>query len=284
VAHRFHSGKRWVLLRGAAETVKREIYRFRTGTGIYGFASDSDESASPEEVLSRQLDAIESKLLQTEASGAELTPYSGPLPPEMYGSSRDDDGLSPLDPERYLSFRIADQLSYYHPKVAKLARTRRRFQFAALAAGGGGAILAAANQEVWIGLTTAIGTAALAYLGYLQVESTLVAYNQSAAKLEALRRGWKAIPPARRDQTAFDGLVGAAETVLTTELGGWVQQMNEALEEIQAKQLEMERPGRLEQTLASASGPDASPQEPPKTFEGATRRDPPPEGADRNPD
>jgi hypothetical protein len=274
IAHRLGAGKRWVLLRGAAETVKREIYRFRTATGIYGSAAAPDAPSSAQELLSAQLDAIETKLLQTEASSAELTPYSGPLPPEMYGASREDDGLSPLDAERYLALRVGDQLSYYHPKVAKLARTRRRFQFAALGAGGAGAVLAAAGLEVWIGLTTAIASAAIAYLGYLQVESTLVAYNQSAGKLEALRRGWKARPPARRDRKALEALVADAEAVLATELGGWVQQMNEALEEMQAKQLEMERQAETDQTVAVSSDRDALLREPPKeSGSGGKRQD-----------
>jgi hypothetical protein len=251
IAWRLGAGKRWVLLRGAAETIKREIYRFRTATGIYG-STAGVEAASPEELLSAQLDTIETKLLQTEASSDEMTPYSGPLPPEMYGASRDDDGISPLKPKQYVAFRIDDQLSYYHPRVAQLARTRRRFQLAALAAGGVGAILAAAGQEVWIGLTTVIAGAVLGYLGYLQVESTLVAYNQAAGKLEALRRNWEARRPERRDQQAFEALVADAETVLATELGGWVQQMNEALEETQAKQLEMDRQAGARDPLSPA--------------------------------
>ena len=44
-----------------------------------------------------------------------------------------------------------------------------------------GALLAAAGFEVWIGLTTAIAASIVAYLGFLQVEPTLVAYNQAAA-------------------------------------------------------------------------------------------------------
>lgn len=249
MAYRLGAGKRWVLLRGAAETIKREIYRFRTATGVYGEAAARDAPLPPQELLSAQLGAIEAKLLQTEASSAELTPYSGPLPPRMYGASREDDGLSPLDPERYLALRVGDQLSYFHPKVARLARTRRRFQLGVLAAGGVGAILAAAGFEVWIGLTTAIGSAALAYLGYLQIENTLVTYNQVAGKLEALKRSWVARPAARReDAKAFDALVADAEAILATELGGWVQQMSDALEELHATQLEAERQTGVDHT------------------------------------
>jgi hypothetical protein len=136
-----------------------------------------------------------------------------------------------------------------------------------LAAGGAGAILAAAGFEVWIGLTTAIAGATLAYLGYLQVESTLVAYNQSAGKLEALQRAWRARPADRRNRAGFEALVADAESVLATEHGGWVQQMNDALEELQAKQLEQERQAGIEQTLQKTDG-SATPEKP--TPSGAT--------------
>jgi SLOG in TRPM, prokaryote/SMODS and SLOG-associating 2TM effector domain 1/Protein of unknown function (DUF4231) len=246
-AQRLASGKRWVLLRGAAETIKREIYRFRTATGV--FAGDA-----PQAQLAERLETIESKLFQTEASSWELTPYAGPLPPQMYGASRDDDGLSPLSPEDYLALRVGDQLDYYYPKTRSLARSRRFFQLAALVAGGAGAILAAAGFEVWIGLTTALAGAALGYLGYLQVENTLVAYNQAAGRLEALKRGWKARPRTDDVSAAFEELVARAETVLETELGGWVQQMNDALEAQEAKQSKQARAAGDDET-ASPGGP-----------------------------
>ena len=101
-------------------------------------------------------------------------------------------------------------------------------QALALVAGAVGTLLAAAGYEVWIGLTTAIAANVVAYLGYLQVEPTLVAYNQAAGRLEALRRAWDAQPPESRD---FGKLVDRSEAVLSTELSGWVQQMNQAIEE-----------------------------------------------------
>jgi len=32
----FREGNKWILLRGAAEAMKREIFRFRTQAGAYG--------------------------------------------------------------------------------------------------------------------------------------------------------------------------------------------------------------------------------------------------------
>jgi hypothetical protein len=245
LANRRAAGKRWVLLRGAAEALKAEIYRYRTRTGLYGVQQlpDRDPAKRPA-VLADQMQGMVAQLVQTDAGGTPLTPYDGPLPPPMYGAERDDDGLSPLDAERYLRLRIGDQLAYYHGKIRALDRRRSAFQLLAVAAGGAGAILAAAGVEIWIGLTTAISAAAFAYLGYLQVDATIVAYNQSASRLDALQREWAARDHSARDAAALADLVTRGEAVLTTELGGWVQQMNEALRDLQARQADAAR--RLE--------------------------------------
>jgi hypothetical protein len=237
VANRRAAGKRWVLLRAGAESVKREIYRYRTRTGIYADRRlpGADPAARPRR-LAVQIDAIEAGLMHTEASSGPLSPYHGPLPPEMSGAGRDDDGLSPLEPGRYLQIRIGDQLRYYHQRIRELDRRRTIFQLLAVAAGGSGAILAAAGVEVWIGLTTAISGAALSYLAYLQVDNTIVAYNQSASTLTRLEREWAAGDHDTDDAAAFDDLVMRGEAVLTTELGGWVQQMTAALDQLHAQQ------------------------------------------------
>lgn len=242
LAARRAAGKRWVLLRGAAEATKAEIYRYRTRTGLFGVHQLPDrDPAKRAGVLAAQMQGMAAQLVQTDAGGAPLTPYDGPLPPPMYGAERDDDGVSPLDPERYLRLRIGDQLAYYHGKIRDLDRRRSAFQLLAVAAGGAGAILAAAGVEIWIGLTTAISAAAFAYLGHLQVDATIVAYNQSASRLDALQREWAARDPTERDAAAFADLVTRGEAVLTTELGGWVQQMNEALRDLQARQADAAR-------------------------------------------
>jgi hypothetical protein len=267
---RIGAGKRWILLRAAAETIKREIYRFRTGTGVYQRKRSGAQDVSRAEILSAQLNGIESKLIQSEASSAELTPYSGPLPPPMYGPSTSDDGLSELDPDRYIELRIGDQLNFFHTKVRVLARQLRRLQFVSVAAGGAGAILAAAGFDVWIALTTAVGSAALARLAHMQVDSTLVSYNQSAIKLDSLRRGWESLEPAKRSRDAFERLVADAEAVLATELGGWVQQMNEALEELQAEQMENERLIRIDESESDADSIQLKPATTPRSSQSAS--------------
>jgi len=242
LAARRAAGKRWVLLRAAAEAIKAEIYRYRTRTAVYNDALLSgDNPAARQQVLARQLDAIEGRLMQTEASSGALRPYDGPLPPPMYGAAKDDDGLSEMDARSYLRIRVGDQLAYYTRRTDRLERRRNLFQVLAITGGGAGAILAAAGLEIWIGLSTAISAAALSYLGYLQVDNTIVAYNQTAAKLRALDREHGGRASQSLDAATFDSLVGRCEAALATELGGWVQQMNEALEELQARQDEAAR-------------------------------------------
>ena len=236
LASRHAVGQRWVMLRAAAEAIKSEIYRYRTRSGPYRAQHHPQDHAARQRTLSGRIDALEAHLMQTEVSSGQLTPYSGPLPPQMYGAGRDDDGLSPLDAERYLQIRVSDQLDYYRGRVRRLTRQRSLLQLIAIASGGVGALLAAAGLDIWVGLTGGIAAAALAYMGYLQVNNTIVTYNQAATKLGGREREWKALTSGQRGRRAFADLVARAEDVLTTELAGWVQQMNDAMRELKDRE------------------------------------------------
>jgi hypothetical protein len=234
VAGRRAVGQRWVMLRAAAEAIKAEIYRYRTLTGGGRPVSSADHGKYQRDLAGR-LGHIESRLMQTDASSGPLSPYRGPLPPEMYGAGRNDDGVSPLDAHRYLDIRISDQLAYYHGRIRSLSVRRNVLQFVSIAAGASGAILAAAGFYVWIGLTGGVAAALLAYLNSLQIDNTIVGYNQSATKLAGMERDWQALGEARLESAEFEKLVNRTETVLTSELAGWVQQMSETVEEIKKK-------------------------------------------------
>ena len=132
----------------------------------------------------------------------------------MYGAGRDDDGLSPLDARRYLAIRITDQLAYYHGRVRALNRSSKACRYSPSLQRPGGAILAAAGFEVSIELTSGAAAAALAYLGYLQMDHAVVTYNQAAAKLTGLQREWQASNSGQRDATAVTNFVTRSETVL----------------------------------------------------------------------
>ena len=87
--------------------------------------------------------------------------------------------------------------------------------------------------------------AALAYLGYLQVDNTIVTYNQTASRIAGLERGWRAPSPAQQNDAALKRLVADCESALSTELSGWVQQMNDAFQDLRHDQAsEAGRTGR----------------------------------------
>ena len=228
-ANRLGSGKRWILLRAGAEGIKREIFQYRTKTGRYRPPAEAG-APTRDQVLARRVGAIDQALMRTEVSSGALPEYTGPMPPVMDGVLADDDGLSSLDAKRYLEIRVTNQLSYYRLKTVGLERKLRRLQLLILLAGGAGALVAAAGAELWVGLATAVAAAAAAHLAYLQVESTLVAYNQAAARLDDLQARWLAATSPDPDGRRFGQLVEDAELAVETELSGWVQQMTEALE------------------------------------------------------
>jgi hypothetical protein len=235
-AARFRSGNRWVVLRGAAEAVKREIYRYRTRTGPYTERKGS--RATRRQVIAEKVSSISSAIMGTDVNLTLLREPGGQgLPPKMFGATSEDDGFSELAPDEYLARRVGDQLGYYRTKSRRLERQLRSLQWLILVIGGVGTLLAALRVEVWIALTTALVAAITTYLGYEQVEATLANFNQAAAALTALRAWWGALPPeAQQRQSSRDRLVAQAERILQKEQSGWVQDLTDALAELRVEQ------------------------------------------------
>jgi hypothetical protein len=224
VSSRRSLGQRWVQLRAAAESVKAEIYRCRA----HAATADTDEQ------LVSRLAAIENRLVQSAASSAPLPPYRGPLPPVMYGAEQSDDGLSPLDPDGYLRTRVAAQVAFYRGRISTLARIRNTLYLLGIVAGAVGTVLATVHLDIWVSVTGGASAAALAYLGSLQLDSTIVGYNQALVRLGALERGWRTLRAPQQTAEAFERLVDQCESTLTAEVSGWVKHLNEAVAEASA--------------------------------------------------
>ena len=233
--NKFRPANKWILLRGSAEAIKREIYRYRSRTGDY--SKDRLTTNSRDDVLHERLEPVGRRLMQTDVNHGALEPYRGPLPPEIEGAQKNDDGFSFLTPERYIELRLEDQLNYYSNKTPKLEKQIKQMQVAILVAGGAGTLLAAVGAELWVALTTALATALTASLTSRQLEETLVRYNQSAADLANIRDWWtKLSPAAKRNPKNIDQLVEFTEKVLEAELTGWVQRMENALAQLKAEE------------------------------------------------
>jgi hypothetical protein len=229
---RFKAGNKWVVLRGAAEAVRAEIYRYRCHSGVYG---DGASRVTREQRLADRLAGIGGAVMKSDVNRSALRPYGGPLPPPA--AAHGDDGYTRLSAERYLDLRVEEQARWYGRKSVALERKLRRLRWAVLVFGGVGTFVAAIGQELWIALTTALAGAATTHLDAMQVENTLVHYNQAAADLAALRAWWIALPPeAQLRQANFDRLVGQSERIMRTEQTGWVSEMEDAMTELRRQQ------------------------------------------------
>ena len=232
-SNRFREGNKWVLLRSSAESIKSEIFGYRTGTNQYRRSPNE----RPECELQKNLQNCTRRLNQTEVNRCGLLPYKGPIPPEMYGASANDDGFSSLTPEQYVKIRLGDQLSYYRKKTVRMETTLHRMQWSIYGLGGLGTFLAAVGFQLWIALTTTIVGVITIYLEYQQVENSLIQYNQTAADLENLKSWWVSLSNEQKQEPKnYDQLVELTEGALHTEMAGWTQRMENALAELYAKE------------------------------------------------
>lgn len=228
--NRFRPGNKWVLLRAAAESTKREIFRYRTRAGVYNDTQSLDISA--EERFTQELERIGTHLIQTEVNVCAIeAEHSVPGAQEM----------APLRGPDYVRERLEDQITYFAKQTRKLGLQLQVLQWGVYLLGGVGTLLAAIGLNVWIALTTAIVAAITTKLESDQVETTMIQYNQALTGLFSVRDWWNSLTEWEQDRPAnVDLLVDHTEKILESEMAGWVQQMQSALEKLRQQQTERE--------------------------------------------
>jgi SLOG in TRPM, prokaryote/SMODS and SLOG-associating 2TM effector domain 1/Protein of unknown function (DUF4231) len=233
---RFKAGSRWVLLRGGAEAVKREIFRYRARANPYGDPTPIDDARRSQQLANR-VNVIANNIFTTEISELALRPYRGTIPPQMYGAGADDSGFGQLSPSRYVAIRVGDQITYYRGRAMQLDRRLKRAHWAMLVLGGVATLLAAVGAQLWVPMAAALIAAVGAYLEYQQVGATLAKYNQAIANLLGIEAWWGALPESEKGSAdTLNKLVGSTEDVLQAELSGWVRQMHDALDRLRSSQ------------------------------------------------
>lgn len=228
VETRLKLGSKYILLRGAAEAVKRGIYSFRVLGNRDGNSADMLLPYN-EQGLATHMAKISKILLDSDVNEAAFTPYEGRIPPNMFGAEAYDDGFSPLDPETYLKIRVGDQLKFYTLRTNQYEKRIRRLQYLMLIFGGLGTFLAAIGAQYWLPFTAAIVSAVTAYLEYQQLEQILTKYNLTKSSLENARSNWLALPEAERPKN-IQRLVRDVEAILESENQGWVQYVTQVQE------------------------------------------------------
>jgi hypothetical protein len=221
---RLKPGSKYILLRGAAEAVKRGIYSYRvlkdTDVNEKEFILPHDEKS-----LNEHLEKVSKLLLESDVKESALAPYGGQIPPEMYAAA-DDDGLGTLPPEKYLEVRIVDQIQFYTTRTNQYEKQIRALRIWIFVLGGAGTFLAAIGAQYWLPLTAAVVSAATAYLEYQQLEQILTKYNLTRASLENTKSKWFSLDV--KDRPAYvSTMVRDVEAILESENQGWVQYVNQ---------------------------------------------------------
>jgi hypothetical protein len=223
---RFRPGGRWILLRGASEALKRDIYRYRTRAGI--FSPAQTRTTSPAVKLSEAIGSALGGLMRTDVSQLPFDAASAPVPEAK---------LARLSAAGYLDERVSGQIDYYTRTAAKQVRRARLLRILAITSGAVGSFLAAIGAQIWVAIPTALVALFTTLVESRQLEVSSAFYNQAAADLTAIRAWWQALPePQQGTQATVDRLVERAERIMRAEHVGWVQDMQDAMTQFRLEQ------------------------------------------------
>jgi hypothetical protein len=231
-AVKFDQGINWIFLRVSAETIKQEIYQYRTHIGDYNDKNIRDIK------FAQEIQNINERLMKTQVNQSGLawnkikTDDKSSLLKTIHEAigDKDKDPFSSLTAEQYLEYRLLDQLAWYRKKTLDLEKKWQLWQWLIYILGGVGTFLAAIKRDVWIAVTNAIAASSLSFLEFRQFDSTLIGYNQTAMNLQNILYWWNALTPeARNDPKNVKKLVESSERVIRSETTGWVQEMKDAM-------------------------------------------------------
>ncbi len=229
-SNKFREGTNYVQLRGAAESLKREIFRYRMRVDLY--SRERTVNVPRDVKLVAKSKQIGLDLMESETGQDRLLPYKGIVPPKG-AIAPEDDGFTDLTPDEYIQWRLEDQRDYYRRRIAAWSRQARFAQWAIYILSGFGAVLASLGGEVWVVVTTSLVTAFISFQEYKRFNLLIGIYNQAAHDLDSVRLWWYALSAkARKDTDNIDKLVRNTENILRTEHADWIQEVREALMEL----------------------------------------------------
>jgi hypothetical protein len=232
---KFGRGVNWILLRASAETIKQEIYLYRTQVGNYRDSTIRDIN------FAKEIQAINERLMKTQVNQAGLAwnaikvndHQSLRTTIQAAIAAQDKDPFSTLTAEQYLDYRLIDQLTWYRKKTLILDKKWQQLQWLIYILGGVGTFLAAMKLDVWITISNAIAASILSFLEFRRLDSTLIGYNQTATNLENILWWWYALTDeARTEPKNIEKLVESSERVIRSETTGWVQEMKDAMADL----------------------------------------------------
>ena len=220
IDNRLRSFTKWRVLTVAAETIKSEIYAWRTNCGDYSSASHSEcnkllsarvQSAS-EEVFSTIV--IEGSLSEAAMHAARAENYVV----TRRGKDILDDGCSTLTPDDYLQQRMLPLVKYYKERAKEAQNALARFQVCIYMMGALGTLLAAFNLDILVAITTAVSSALQNLIETEAYGEGLHVYNRAHTDLTNVMNWWNSLSAVEQaNPQRYATLVTTVETVKLDE-------------------------------------------------------------------
>ena len=199
----------WVLSRAGSESLKREIYRYRTRTGAYSPAN----TASADLELLNQRDEILKKLEPYQKYAVDIQP-SSTLP-------------SLLDAAGYLDERVTapnGNVKFFYDRSNQYVKALNllnaaQFMLAALGALLGVAVTLTGTQTygAWVAVITTITGALAAHALAQRYEQLTISYRATGQRLEGAVARWQSAGSKN-----LGDLVEACESILRDENQSWI--------------------------------------------------------------
>jgi len=222
---KFYSNGYWLIYRGGAEEIKREIYFYRTIL---------QKNKTRRKYLEKRLAEIQRQLYRNLGGEFAFEPYDGPIP-HNYDSNdpNSDPGFNDLNGEEYFRYRLENQLAWHNGKINKHKAERRRMTIFILAAGGLGSVLAAwgGGLSIWVAFTASITAALIGWQELRNIDSTIRNYSKVVLELTILHDYWHNLEPEERTTADFYKMVRGCEDVLWIQNLQFIKSQQEALKE-----------------------------------------------------
>ncbi|WP_254721889.1 DUF4231 domain-containing protein [Kovacikia minuta] len=251
---KFDKGNNWILLRGSAEALKRELYYYRTRVGAYSKNRDAQ--------LAYRLKVISERLKGSSVHQTCLNPYETEILNRTLVSRSDQAATHPLltvdqpadqlelspqekklrhdladlNAETYMARRLEDQFDRYRSKAKELNSQLYVLQWGIYIFGGIGTLLAAVKLGAWVAVTISLTSVFSSFLEFKRIEETLISYNQAADSLYDIRVLWDSLSDQEKNKSEnFELLVKTTEETIQRENESWLQNMQDSLVEFYKK-------------------------------------------------
>jgi hypothetical protein len=248
----FSPARRWRELRAMAESMRSDVFQFRTRTGP--FAVSMSEPRRPELEISARIQDARSMVVQmgglTESSFTRQYPdkvwshgqnkvassqafdlklLSGDAPIDIEARAIVDNHHSPMKPTQYISARLIPMLAYYRSRVPRKYREWKTTVFLMLTSTISIAVLSylngrpgTADLSAIAGIVAGVSAALTSWAEYSGADRKINRYTNAVVAIENHLLWWNTLPAVEHNSlTNIKRLVGVGEDIKLAEVSAW---------------------------------------------------------------